>query len=394
MNSVFSNMTATIEIPGDKPVNPIWPLLAICVEAISLGSLLFFLKYTVRYRSGLNEPDKLNRIWSRVGQIRSQPVNRPLIFALAVGLGSQTMLGELVSPIFAVLGLSPAHPNILVGVGLVMGLVSPLISAAVGVLVYKAVGGEGWRNVLLGGFGVNIIMMAFLAPTIATTMQQQAQGELSAQAIILIVALSCVIAAALMVLFQLPIAIWAGRREVPPTAELIPSSPSQKPAAKMDKTLLIVSVPLVLFYLLGLVTYLKVGSGSYLARVATSCSSWIHIAVASISAIFGVNRGLFANQYQWQWRAFLTPAIPLFVLELVFVIIAALFSDVPFGFLTVMLFSDFAVNGSYGVLGTYAYLTLAERYAKTNAFLSGDNQPQPEMASRYETSEYDEPTGW
>lgn len=374
----------------NKQINPVWPLLALSIEVVSLGLLLFFLKYTVRYRSGLNDPDKLDRIWSRVGQIRYQPVKRPLLFALAVGLGSKGLFSELVSPILMLFGLSPEHQTAALVIVAIISITGILLSAAVEVLIYRVAGGQGWRKVLLVTFGANVLIMVPLIPTIAQAAREQAPEEIDMRILIPVICVILLFGAGFFVLLQMPVAIWASRREVPATAPLIASVGS----AKLDKGILVVAVPVVSFYLLDVLIRVGIGMDTYLSRLAVSCSSWIHVAVAATSGIVGVNRGLFSNDFQWHWRAFLAPAVPLFVAELVLMVLASVIGHVPFGPLLTMLFADITINGSYGVLGTYAYLFLAEKYAKTNQFLTERRQPGFDMISVPDYQQTYNSRGW
>ena len=357
----------------------LWCGLAITVELIAIISLVAVTKYTVQHRSGLNEPDKLHRIWARAPEIRYQPVVHCLCFSVAVSFGAQTVIFSLSAALLNLLGLSAHRSWLLASILMVL---STGFSAAIAIFVYRATGGDDWRRCFAATYGFNVLMYFLLAIT---------RGLLSMlfSSRFFITVLAFLLPPLIVLGIQSLFAFWAMNRKMPSAARLIYNSDVVPNWVKLDRTIADAAVPLGFFHVLGLVIQRSLGQGTtYLSRVADSLSVLMLLAVSALVSIISVNRALLSNEFQWQWRAFLTPAVPLGIFDVIIMIIRLIFGNYSFGHLLYQAPHLFISYGSCGVLGAYVYLNLAERYARAN--LDSDDIAQSDILAEFDADEDNE----
>lgn len=351
----------------------IWSLLAITIEIAALAALVVVTRHTVLYRSGLREPDRLRRIWSRAPEIRYQPIKWVLPFAVATSFGAQTVIFSLIMALSSICGLATQHSYFL---GAVFMILSTGVSAALAILIYRAGGGKDCRTGYAVAYGFNVAMYYLLAFDLG----------IFHNAVRLLVLLT--VPPAIILGVQIPFAFWAGNRKLPATARLIYNEGVIPNWVKLDRTILVAAAPLALFHIIGMAIEHGLSKNTYLERVASSLSVLMLLSVSAIASIISVNRALLSNEFQWQWRAFLTPAIPLGLLDFVILFCRTIFGSYHFVRFVYQVPHLFLSYGSCGVLGAYVYLLLAERYARTH--MDFDDEAQTDLLNEYQVDEDNE----
>lgn len=366
------------DLVNDTP-GTLWSVLAITIELGAIFALVLVTKYTIQNRSGLNEPDKLHRIWARAPEIRYQPVVHCLWFAVAVSFGAQTVIFSLAAALLNLVGLS-AHRSYFLAT--ILMLLSSGFSAAIAIFVYRATGGEDWRRCFAASYGFNVLMYFLLAVT-----RGLLSALLSSQVLTAVIVL--VVPPLIVLIVQSLFAFWAMNRKMPSAARLIYNSDVVPNWVKLDRTILVAALPLAFFHILGILIQKSLGSGTtYLSRVADSLSVLMLLAVSALVSIISVNRAFLSNEFQWQWRAFLTPAIPLGILDFVVLVYRLIFSGYSFGHFLYQAPHLFLSYGSCGVLGAYVYLNLAERYARAN--LDSNDVTESDIFAEFDADEDNE----
>lgn len=337
-------------------------LLGLLFEIAAIGFVGFIFYYTIRYRSGLNEPDKLHRIWAHASEIRYQPVKHPLIFAATVGYGAQSVLGSLILGGLSLLGFRAIHPGlvILIACFLITGA-----SAAIGVLVYRVSGGTRWKDCFAATYALGIGM--YLLSVWSQGFYGEALDSLDnpGKTKTILWVLLFVLAPIVILFIQIPFGIYAGYRNMPPTARLIYNSTIVPDWVRLNRAIIITAVPLAIVYVVAqCLTFF--GSDTYLTGLTTVFANYMVLLTASLSAIISVNRAFLANEFQWQWRAYLTPAVPLFMLDAIYMFLKLLRGNTNLLAAIVHLAHQIMAYGSCGAMGAYVYQIFAAKYAKSH----------------------------
>lgn len=364
-----------------REVGSMWSLLAIFIEIAVLVALGLVTRYTILHRSGLREPDRLHRIWSKAPEIRYQPIENVMIFAVFTSFGAQTVIFSFVTALCSIVGLADEHSVIL---GAIFMILSTGISAALAVLIYRAGGGKDGRMGYLASYAFNIAMYYLLAIDLGFFYRPANGFHVSFASIIIYILLP----PALIIGAQTPFAIWALHRKLPATARKMYNEGIVPNWVKLDRSILVAAAPLMVFHVIGLSIQNYIGSETYLSRVASSLSILMLLSISTITSIISVNRALLANEFQWQWRAFLTPAIPLGVLDFVILSARTIFGKYHFVRFLYQLPHLTLSYGSCGVLGAYIYLLLAERYVRNH--VDFDDEAQTDLLNDYEVDEDNE----
>ena len=124
---------------------------------------------------------------------------------------------------------------------------------------------------------------------------------------------------------------------------------------------MVVAIPAWSYLALKVLIVAGIQSDVYLGRLAVSFSLWLDMAISAISGIYSANQGILAKDYQWHWRAFLAPAVPMLFASTLFSILGG---DLEGSMKAVT--GSIVIPGTYGVLGTYAYLYLGKIYMSKN----------------------------
>lgn len=339
-------------------------LPAFVIECLLIFSLAFTLFYTVRHRSGLQEPDKIHRIWSRIDEIRLQPIPQTLAFSSAISYGAYSVITIIMAFVPVIFNYHFSKHTIAAAV---FGLAIMTLACGLAVITYLVGGGSNWKTAVWGSFGLHIIMYyayVFIGNAVKQVLEDAARRGMKANE-------SSVVS---MIYFVIPLfslgmqfllSCWVRFLNLPPTARKI-YNPSIVPNwVKLDRSIMIAAVPLVAVHLIGLTIQSMVGSASYFARVVFYLTSVMLLAVSGLVSIISVNRALLANEFEWQWRAFLTPAIPLAAMDLIIMLIFTILGKGSGFFLGLLECARlFFGYGSSGALAAYVYLLVAERYAR------------------------------
>lgn len=346
--------------PGSTQHGFFWYLIALSIELLTLFSLFSVTYYTVSRRSGLNEPDKVRRIWARAPEIRYQPVVRPLVFSVAVSYGAQTVLLSLVHALFALIGIQFHGYFDAFLLCLALGA-----SAYISVIIFRATSNDGdWKKcasatLLFDTFAVGVVLN--LSIGIYKRVARMINSSSSA-AFFLIIAANLVF----LLASQTPFYLMAAMRPLPATARLIYNNQVVPNWVKLDRTVLMVSAPLAVIYIVAYIIEFRLPTETYTSRVVSALAVLMVLSAAALASIISVNRALLANEFQWHWRAFLTPAIPIGAIDLFVHLIRVISGHASFSFLLFQVPHLFLSVGSAGALGAYFYLICAERYAQAH----------------------------
>ena len=359
----------------------LWYLIAISIELATLAGLFIVTYYTVSKRSGLNEPDKVRRIWARAPEIRYQPVVRPLVFSVAVSYGAQTVLLSLIRAFFSLIGI---QFNSFFNIFTTFAALGA--SALISVLIYRATGGSNWKKcaastLLFDTFAVGVVLNLSLG---LYERLAEVAGIGKFKAFLLIIAMNIL----LLTVVQTPFYVYGSVKQLPATARLIYNNSVVPNWVKLDRTVLMVSLPLSLIYVIAYIIEFRLNTSTYTSRVASSLAIIMLFSAAALASIISVNRALLSNEFQWQWRAFLTPAIPLGAIDTLVHLFRILAGHASFRFLLFQVPHVFLSVGSSGALGAYVYLILAERYAKNH--VDEDLLAQDDLLGDFEEDEDNE----
>lgn len=362
--------------PSDQAGNggsSFWILVCLIIELALLANLFIVTRYTVIHRSGLNEPDKIRRIWARATDIRYQPVMRPLIFAIGVSYGAQSVLHGLFNVLMSVLNVDlNNHMNLYT---MIPNLVLVGASSYIAILVYRACGGTNWK-----ACGVATLLFDWFMGGILLTF---ARGY-TFKTLILISIMYLIV----LCIVQIPCYIFGAYRRMPPTSRLIYNSSVVPNWVKLDRTILVASAPLAVSFLISYICEQFADHETYIGRIVIALAILVVLSCAALASIISVNRALLSNEFQWQWRAFLTPSIPLGLAN-VLLSIVHLFS----GSINFLFFLWYSIHlllgcGSCGVLGAYVYLKWAELYAQRH--LDDDVLAQDDLLAEFDEDEDNE----
>lgn len=359
----------------------LWYLIALTVELVVLTCLFIVTYYTVARRSGLNEPDKVRRIWARAPEIRYQPVVRPLAFSVAVSYGAQTVIISLVRAMFSLIGVTfnGFFDSLLMFASLAE-------SALLAVLIYRATGGSDWKRcaastLLFDTFAVGVVLNLSLGVYKRTA---HILNISSTAAFFLIIAANLVV----LLVVQTPFYLLGANRPLPATARLIYNNSVVPNWVKLDRTVLMVSAPLSVIYVVAYIVRFRLSSTTYVSRLTSALAVLMVLSAAALASIISVNRALLSNEFQWHWRAFLTPAIPLGAIDLFVHLVRVITGHASFSFLFFQVPHLFLSAGSAGALAAYVYLILAERYAQTH--VDEDLLAQDDLLGDFEEDEDNE----
>lgn len=368
--------------PGEAPSQPtdptgnssaFWALVCLLVELALLVNLFVVTRYTVIHRSGLNEPDKIRRIWARATDIRYQPVMRPLIFAIGVSYGAQSVLHGLLGVVVSVFNIDlNSHTNVY---NVIPNLILVGASSYIAILVYRACGGTNWKICAAATLGFDWFMSGVL--------HLFARGYVFKDSIVI----SLLFLLALCVI-QIPCYIFGAYRRMPPTSRLIYNSSVVPNWVKLDRTILVASGPLIISFFISYTCERVADTQTYIGKIVFALGILVILSCAALASIISVNRALLSNEFQWQWRAFLTPSIPLGLANVVFSLLR-LFAG-KLGFMYFIWYSThlFLACGSCGVLGAYVYLKWAEIYAQRH--LDDDVLAQDDLLAEFDEDEDNE----
>lgn len=338
----------------------LWYFIVLSIELLTLFGLFSVTYYTVSKRSGLNEPDKIRRIWARAPEIRYQPVVRPLVFSVAVSYGAQTVLVSLVQALFGLIGVEVRGYFGAFNLCLALGA-----SAYISVIIFRATSSDSdWKRcasatLLFDTFAVGVVLN--LSVGLYKRVARMINVSNSA-------AFFLVIAANLVFLLasQTPFYLMAAMRPLPATARLIYNNQIVPNWVKLDRTVLMVSAPLAIIYVVAYIIEFRLRTETYISRVTSGLAVLMVLSASALASIISVNRALLANEFQWHWRAFLTPAIPFGVIDLFVHLVRVISGHASFRFLLFQVPHMVLSVGSAGALGAYVYLICAERYAQAH----------------------------
>lgn len=342
------------------------PMATIGIVSLFSGMLVLLLIY-IHERSGFNDPVAFKNGCLPILNIRCQPVDHfQVLFASAVGIGSCKLFTELLSPVKAWLGFWIDHQRSLtISILLHLALISlqlitfisrTAIIPAVLTLAYKASGGEGHRNIILGTFVVNVLLH------ILSIYFSNAEMRIPTVFTVLIKTVSILSLAGFSLLIQMPIALRVARLQVSTTK---PSVTSKKKTIIMP---LLKEKPVVLVTLVVCFFNQVIRTETCISHLLASCTSWIHIAACGILGILGAKRGISTSGFHWHWRAYLTPFISVFVVKVILASITTMAGKIPSKQQLDMAITDIATGGSCGVIFTYSYFLFAEHYAIPRGF--------------------------
>lgn len=368
---------------GDEIVQPHILVLipSLLIELAMIGSLAFTLYYTVHYRSGLQEPDKVRRIWSRISEIRLQPIPRTLLFSSIVSYGSNSVFTIVLAFLPVLLNFHFASHNV---ISALFWLVIAVGSCALAIVTYLVGGGSNWKTAVWGSAGVHLGMYyyyIFFADAISQIVEECHRKNIPITRGIALFTLYAFIPA-MTVAMQFLLSCWVAYLNMPATARKIYNNSVVPNWVKLDRSIMIAAVPLAVVHLASLLIQSLVGYHSYLARVAYYLSTLMVLAVSGLVSIISVNRALLANEFEWQWRAFLTPAIPLGCMDFVLTFILTVLGKGEGFFLGLLqVVRLFFVYGTCGALAAYVYLIVAEKYAQT--FVDEDVAAQTDLLGEF-----------
>lgn len=363
---------------GPEDHSKFWYLIVIGIELTVLASLFIVTRYTVQHRSGLNEPDKIRRIWARAPEIRFQPVVRPLLFAAGVSYGSQTVIHAFMTAFLSLFGLYRSHGSF---IALAVGFISLGVSSLLSIVIYRATGGTNWKLCAAGTLLFDWFMSGVLLNAAMNLYSIAGDGFKS----FLVFALA---SGLFLAVLQTPFFIWGAYRRMPATARLIYNSSVVPNWVKLDRTILVSSGPLMAIFFIAYLCEFTLKCDSYLSNLTAAFATSMLLAAASLTSILSVNRALLANEFQWQWRAFLTPAIPMGVMKFLTVFLRLITGRESYLYSIWTVAHFFLSCGGCGALGAYCYLSLAEKYAQ--AHIDDDMLAQDDLLADFEEDEDNE----
>lgn len=365
--------------PGTSDHTLFWYFCMISIEIAMLAGLVVVTHLTVTKGSGLNDPEKVRRIWGRAPEIRFQPVLRPLLFALGVGYGSQTVVHSVLGSFFALIGVGFRHHVI----NALLGLISFSAASWLCMVIYRATGGS-----LLAVCAVSIVLLDWFMSGVLLDLAFGFYKMLNFSSSFVGFLVFAVIHLLVQAVFQVPFLIWGQYAKLPATARLIYNSSIVPGWVKLDRTIVVASGPLAFIYFIAYVCEYRLTTQSYLGNLTLALATFMILAAAALAAIISVNRALLASEFQWQWRAFLTPAIPLGVIKFISSFISLVTGNTGFFYAIWSVIHFTASCGSCGVLGAYVYMMLAERYAK--AHFDEDELAQDDLLGEFDDDEDNE----
>lgn len=332
-------------------------LLLILLELAGIAGLLYVLKYTVVNRSGLNEPEKLQRIWSRSQEIRFQPVFKAMAFSIAVSYGAPAVLNFVLETFLVIMGLPVRYFK---GASGFLSFFVLFISSAIGPVVYKASGGVKTSMNVTALLCFNMVMFYLLT---FETVQDMVSRRPSQAGVFWI---SYLISPVILAGIQLPFALWGAARQFQDSAARIYAPTIVPDWVRLNKTIILASGPLVVTRLVALWIHMSVGNHGYLNRIASHGANMLVFVTCGLASVISVNRALLAEDFRWQWRSFLTPTVPLTICDTVIAVVFMLIKGTghPITHLFILV-SRFCSYGAAGALGAYAYLYIAEQYAQS-----------------------------
>lgn len=340
-------------------------VLSLLIELAMIGSLLFTLYYTVHYRSGLQEPDKVHRIWSRISEIRLQPIPKPLLFSSIISYGSNSVFTIVLAFLPVLLNFHFASHGM---ISVLFLLIITVGSCALAIVIYLVGGGSNWKTAVWGSSGLHLAMYfyyIFFADAVSQVLEESHRKNIPMPKNAAIVMLYVIIPIC-TVAMQFLLSCWVAYLNMPSTARKIYNNTVVPNWVKLDRSIMIAAVPLFVVHLAGLLIQSFVGYGFYLSRVVYYLATLMMLAVSGLVSIISVNRALLANEFEWQWRAFLTPAIPLGCMDVVLALILTILGKNEGFFLSLLqCIRLFFGYGTCGALAAYVYLLVAEKYAQT-----------------------------
>lgn len=339
-------------------------LFYLVIELLVISGWPIFIFYVVRRYSGLNDPDIISDVWSRIGEIRLQPISHVLLYSAAISYGFSLFFSSVLQALPILLNLDLTKVGILFSI---IGLAVVVTSSAVAVTACRVGGSQKWVRAVFGLFCletfVSVIAIAGSGMVNVIKEQLRQQGiEIGTFELCLILYLLSPLASGCV---QLLSGYWAKHWNVPSPAREMHNTVPTPPSATLWVSILISSAPLLMVYMATLLIQLTAAPTNYLARCVSSLSVLVLLAASGIAAVFSVKRGLLAGENAWHWRAFLVPAVPLtFTAFVASVAIGFAFGKEAFLEALLSAFGSFFAYGFSGVLSVYIYFWAAEKHLK------------------------------